>query len=146
MKGYMRHSDPLKLDPPKDGWYDTGDIVDVDEDGFIFIKGRCKRFAKIGGEMVSLLAVEQVIAKEFPEAISGAVNIPDDKKGEQIVLITTDKNITKERLIELFKRVGMTELGLPSRIITTAEPPLLGTGKFDYVTAKEMALADVSKV
>ena len=140
MKGYMRHSDPLKLDPPKDGWYDTGDIVEVDEDGFIFIKGRCKRFAKIGGEMVSLLAVEQVIAKEFPEAISGAVNIPDDKKGEQIVLITTDKNITKERLIELFKRVGMTELGLPSRIITTAEPPLLGTGKFDYVTAKEMAL------
>ena len=145
MKGYMRHSDPLKLDPPKDGWYDTGDIVDVDEDGFIFIKGRCKRFAKIGGEMVSLLAVEQVIAKEFPEAISGAVNIPDDKKGEQIVLITTDKTITKERLIELFKRVGMTELGLPSAIITTAEPPLLGTGKFDYVTAKEMALAEKNK-
>jgi len=141
MKGYMRHNDPLKLDPPKDGWYDTGDIVEVDEDGFIFIKGRCKRFAKIGGEMVSLLAVEQVIAKEFPDAISGAVNIPDDKKGEQIVLITTDKNITKDRLIELFKRVGMTELGLPSRIITTDEPPLLGTGKFDYVTAKEMALA-----
>lgn len=140
MKGYMRHNEPLKLDPPKDGWYDTGDIVEVDEDGFIFIKGRCKRFAKIGGEMVSLLAVEQVIAKEFPDVISGAVNIPDDKKGEQIVLITTGKDITKERLIELFKRVGMTELGLPSRIITTDEPPLLGTGKFDYVTAKEMAL------
>ena len=145
MKGYMRHSDPLKLDPPKDGWYDTGDIVDVDEDGFIFIKGRCKRFAKIGGEMVSLLAVEQVIAKEFPEAISGAVNIPDDKKGEQIVLITTDKSITKERLIELFKHVGMTELGLPTRIITTSEPPLLGTGKFDYVTAKAMALEEANK-
>jgi len=145
MQGYMRHSDPLKLDPPKDGWYDTGDIVDVDEDGFIFIKGRCKRFAKIGGEMVSLLAVEQVIAKEFPDVISGAVNIPDDKKGEQIVLITTGKDITKERLIELFKRVGMTELGLPSRIITTKEPPLLGTGKFDYVTAKEMALAEANK-
>lgn len=141
MQGYMRHSEPLKLDPPQDGWYDTGDIVTVDEDGFIFIKGRCKRFAKIGGEMVSLLAVEQTIAKEFPDVISGAVNIPDEKKGEQIVLITTSKEITKERLIELFKRVGMTELGLPSRIITTNEPPLLGTGKFDYVTAKEMALA-----
>ena len=145
MKGYMRHNEPLKLDPPKDGWYDTGDIVEVDEDGFIFIKGRCKRFAKIGGEMVSLLAVEQVIAKEFPDVISGAVNIPDDKKGEQIVLITTGKEITKERLIELFKRVGMTELGLPTRIITTDEPPLLGTGKFDYVTAKEMALAEAKK-
>ena len=146
MKGYMRHSDPLHLDPPKDGWYDTGDIVDVDEDGFIFIKGRCKRFAKIGGEMVSLLAVEQVIAKEFPETVLGAVSIPDEKKGEQVVLITTNKEITKERLIELFKRVGMTELGLPTHIITTDEPPLLGTGKFDYVTAKEMALTKVQKV
>ncbi len=144
MQGYMRHTDPEKLDPPKDGWYDTGDIVEIDEDGFIFIKGRCKRFAKIGGEMVSLLSVEQTIAKEYPDAISGAVNIPDEKKGEQIVLITTEKAITKESLIALFKRTGTTELGLPSRILTVAEAPLLGTGKFDYMKAKEMALEAVN--
>ena len=142
MLGYMRHTAPLTMEPPKDGWYDTGDIVTVDEDGFISIKGRCKRFAKIGGEMVSLLSVEMVIEKNWPGFVSGAVNIPDAKKGEKIVLITTCKTITKEGLIEAFKKAGITELGLPSQIITTDQPPLLGSGKFDYVKAKEMALAE----
>lgn len=140
MLGYMRHTAPLTLEPPKDGWYDTGDIVTVDENGFISIKGRCKRFAKIGGEMVSLLSVEMVIEKNWPGFVSGAVNIPDAKKGEKIVLITTCKTITKEGLIEAFKKAGITELGLPSQIISTDQPPLLGSGKFDYVKAKEMAL------
>lgn len=145
MLGYMRHGEPLKLDPPKDGWYDTGDIVTVDEDRYISIKGRCKRFAKIGGEMVSLLSVEMVIEKNWPGFICGAVNIPDARKGEQIVLITTCKTITKEELIAAFKAAGITELGLPSKIIATDQPPLLGTGKFDYVTAKELALTETSK-
>ena len=140
MLGYMRHTAPLTMEPPQDGWYDTGDIVSVDEHGFISIKGRCKRFAKIGGEMVSLLSVEMVIEKQWPGFVSGAVNIPDPKKGEKIVLITTCKSITKEGLIEAFKSAGITELGLPSQIITTDQPPLLGSGKFDYVKAKEMAL------
>jgi hypothetical protein len=74
----------------------------VDENGFVSIKGRCKRFAKIGGEMVSLLSVEMVIEKKWPGFISGAVNIPDPKKGEKIVLITTCQSITKEGLIEAF--------------------------------------------
>ncbi|MBR6231958.1 MAG: MFS transporter [Alphaproteobacteria bacterium] len=142
MQGYMRYENPLVLDPPKDGWYNTGDIVSVDEDGFISIKGRSKRFAKIGGEMVSLLAVEQVIAKKWPDFIIGAVSIPDAKKGEQIVLVTTCKDITKDALIALFKQTGMTELGLPTKVIVTDTPPLLGTGKFDYVKAKELALAE----
>ncbi len=145
MQGYMRHTAPLQLDPPHNGWYDTGDIVSVDEDGYISIKGRCKRFAKIGGEMVSLLAVEMVVEKRYPDFISGAVNIPDAKKGEQIVLITTCKDITRDDLVSAFKAAGITELGLPSRIIVTDQPPLLGTGKFDYVTAKEMALKETGK-
>ena len=139
MQGYMRYDKPLELDPPKDGWYDTGDIVSIDEDGYIYIKGRSKRFAKIGGEMVSLLSVEMVIEKRWPGYITGAVNIPDAKKGEQIVLITTCKDITKEEMIAVFKAAGVTELGIPSRVITTDEPPLLGTGKFNYVAAKELA-------
>lgn len=144
MQGYMRYENPLVLDPPKDGWYNTGDIVDVDEDGFITIKGRSKRFAKIGGEMVSLLAVEQVIAKKWPDFVMGAVSIPDAKKGEQIILVTTCKEITKDALISLFKQAGMTELGLPSKVIVTDTPPLLGSGKFDYVKAKELALAETA--
>ncbi len=144
MQGYMRYDNPQVLDPPKDGWYNTGDIVSVDEEGFISIKGRSKRFAKIGGEMVSLLAVEQVIAKKWPDFIIGAVSIPDVKKGEQIILVTTCKDITKEALIGVFKQAGMTELGLPTKVIVTDVPPLLGTGKFDYVKAKELALAETS--
>ncbi|MDR2901805.1 MAG: MFS transporter [Lactobacillales bacterium] len=139
MLGYMRYEKPLELDPPKEGWYDTGDIVHVDEEGYIFIRGRAKRFAKIGGEMVSLLAVEQLVEKNWPGFISGTVSIPDPKKGEQIVLITTCKDITKEALIMAFKTAGVAELGIPSKIIVTDNPPLLGTGKFDYVTAKEIA-------
>lgn len=145
MQGYMRHTDPMHLDPPEDGWYDTGDIVSIDENGYISIKGRCKRFAKIGGEMVSLLAVEVVVEKRYPGFVSGAVNIPDAKKGEQIVLITTCKDVTRDDLVTAFKAAGITELGLPSKIIITDHPPLLGTGKFDYVSAKEMAIQEVSK-
>lgn len=140
MKGYMRYDNPLMLDPPAEGWYDTGDIVDIDEEGYIFIKGRCKRFAKIGGEMVSLLAVEQVIDKRWPGFILGAVSVPDARKGEQVILITTCKDVNKEEMISAFKEAGVTELGLPSKIIVTDTPPLLGTGKFDYVSAKVMAL------
>lgn len=142
MQGYMRHTAPGVLEPPEDGWYDTGDIVSMDEEGFIFIKGRSKRFAKIGGEMVSLTQVEDVIHKRWAEASIGAVNIPDDKKGEKIVLITTEKSIDKDGLLAAFKAAGAPEIGIPSKIIYTDNPPLLGTGKFDYVKAKEMALAD----
>lgn len=145
MLGYMRYDAPLKLEPPEDGWYDTGDIVTVDENRYISIKGRCKRFAKIGGEMVSLLAVEMVIEKRWPGFVSGVVNIPDSKKGEKIVLITTCKTVTKEELIMAFKDAGVTELGLPSIIMTTDQPPLLGSGKFDYVAAKEMVMVAQTK-
>lgn len=145
MIGYMKNEKPGVLQPPKDGWYDTGDIVEVDEDGFIFIKGRSKRFAKIAGEMVSLLAVEMAIKKNWPDFISGTVSIPDAKKGEQIVLITTCKDITSSQLTELFKKAGLPELALPKKVIYTDNPPLLGTGKFDYVTARELALKDANQ-
>ena len=144
MLGYMKHDKPGVLQPPKNGWYETGDIVHIDEDGFIFIKGRSKRFAKIGGEMVSLLSVEQVIFDNWPGFISGVVSIPDPKKGEAIVLITTCTDITQDKLILAFKNSGINELAIPKKIIITSEPPLLGTGKFDYVTAKEVALKTVS--
>ncbi|MDD3668999.1 MAG: AMP-binding protein [Alphaproteobacteria bacterium] len=142
MMGYMKPDKPGALQPPPDGWYDTGDIVRIDADGYIFIQGRCKRFAKIGGEMVSLLAIEQIIDKHWPGFVTGAVNIPDEKKGEKIVLITTCKDITRDGLSEIFRAAGFTELGVPSRIVITDAPPLLGTGKFDYQGAKALALKE----
>ena len=144
MIGYMKNEKPGVLQPPKDGWYDTGDIVQIDEEGFIFIKGRSKRFAKIAGEMISLLAVEMAVKKNWPDFISGTVSIPDAKKGEQIVLITTCKDITSSQLTELFKKAGLPELALPKKVIYTDTPPLLGTGKFDYVSARELALKEAN--
>ena len=145
MLGYMKHDKPGELQPPPDGWYDTGDIVSIDDDGYVFIKGRCKRFAKIGGEMVSLLAIEQIIDKAWVGFSSGAVNIPDAKKGEQIVLITNCPDITRDGLVQAFKKADFPEIGIPTRIIVTDTPPLLGTGKFDYQAAKAMAMAETEK-
>src|SRR5258708_38199057 len=85
MLGYLRAENPGVLEPPPEGWYDTGDIVTVDAAGFITIKGRAKRFAKIAGEMVSLSAVESIAAAHWPQAISVAVSLPDARKGERVV-------------------------------------------------------------
>ena len=145
MQGYMKYDKPGVLQPPKDGWYETGDIVHIDEDGFIAIRGRAKRFAKIGGEMVSLLAVEQVIHNKWQGGLSGVVNIPDPKKGEQLVLITNLPDLTHEQLVVAFREAGMTELAVPKKIIVTPEPPVLATGKFNYVAATELAQKELGQ-
>ena len=92
MLGYLRAENPGVLEPLAEGWHDTGDIVTIDAAGFIAIKGRAKRFAKIAGEMVSLSAVEAMAAALWPQAMSVAVSIPDARKGERIVLLTTQKD------------------------------------------------------
>lgn len=139
MQGYMKADNPGVLQPPPDGWYDTGDIVDIDKDGFITIKGRAKRFAKIGGEMVSLTAVEEQISKVYPTAVSGVVAIADEKKGEQLVLITTQENPDLTAIKMQIRSSGLSDLGAPSKFIVMKEPPLLGTGKFNYIIAQKLA-------
>ena len=138
MQGYMRPEKPLVLEPPKDNWYDTGDIVKIDEEGFVQITGRAKRFAKIAGEMVSLSAVEQILDKMYPSATQGIIAIPDERRGEQLVLITNVKDVKPSALREAFKLNGTSELWAPRQVIYMQKPPLLGTGKFDYVTAKTL--------
>jgi acyl-[acyl-carrier-protein]-phospholipid O-acyltransferase/long-chain-fatty-acid--[acyl-carrier-protein] ligase len=138
MLGYMRHDRPGILQPPPDGWYDTGDIVEMDNAGFVSIKGRIKRFAKIAGEMVSLTAVESAINALWPKAVNGVVAIPDQRKGEQLVLITTNLSADSAALLKYFRDNGLSELWVPRRIMPTKDALLLGTGKFDYVTAQKM--------
>lgn len=140
MAGYLRDSNPGVLEPPQDGWYDTGDIVRVDEDGFVFILGRAKRFAKIAGEMISLTAVETEISALWPNKMHAVVNIPDEKKGEQLVLFTTEPTAERGSLLADFKEKGLSELAVPKTIRVVEEIPLMGTGKVDYVKLKEMAL------
>ncbi len=139
MKGYLRADTPGVIEPPEDGWYDTGDIVTIDEDGFVIIQGRAKRFAKIGGEMVSLTAVENVISAAFPEEAHAVVNVPDRRKGEKLVLITTREGLTRKELARAMKEAGAPELYVPREIIVVEELPVLGSGKTDYVTLAAMA-------
>lgn len=140
MLGYMKEDAPGMVQPLEDGWYDTGDIVAVDDDGFITIKGRTKRFAKIGGEMVSLTAVETAINAAWPDANHAVVSIPDPRKGEMLVLLTECESAALDSLPEFFRRRGLTELSIPRRLIKLKPLPLLGTGKTDYVTAQTIAL------
>ena len=144
MAGYLRESNPGVLEPPQDGWYDTGDIVRIDEDGFVFILGRAKRFAKIAGEMISLTAVETEINALWPDKTHAVVNIPDEKKGEQLVLFTTEPTVERGTLIGAFKQKGLSELAVPKTIRIVEEIPLMGTGKVDYVKLKEMATSNES--
>lgn len=139
MAGYLRADNAGVLEPPQDGWYDTGDIVRIDEDGFVFILGRAKRFAKIAGEMVSLTAVETEVNALWPEKMHAVINIPDEKKGEQLVLFTTEPSVERAVLLNAFKEKGLSELAVPKTIRVVEEIPLMGTGKVDYVKLKEMA-------
>ncbi|MGC2087457.1 MAG: acyl-[ACP]--phospholipid O-acyltransferase [Bradyrhizobium sp.] len=139
MLGYLRAENPGVLEPLADGWHDTGDIVAIDAQGFIAIKGRAKRFAKIAGEMVSLSVVEAIAAGLWPQAASVAVSIPDPRKGERIVLLTTQKDAERSAMQRQAKVQGAPELAVPAAIIVVDKVPLLGSGKTDYVTAKTLA-------
>jgi acyl-[acyl-carrier-protein]-phospholipid O-acyltransferase / long-chain-fatty-acid--[acyl-carrier-protein] ligase len=139
MIGYVRAENPGKIEPPADGWYDTGDIVSIDAQGFITIKGRAKRFAKIAGEMISLSAVEAIAASLWPQAQSIVVSTPDPKKGERLILITTQADATREAMLKQAKASGATELSAPAQILVVDKIPVLGSGKTDYVAAAALA-------
>lgn len=134
-KGYLIHG---KGFVPLEGWYETGDIVDVDENGYIQIKSRLKRFAKLGGEMISLNLIEQLAKEHFIDGAFASVNIPDKRKGEQIVLYTNNNLVTKETLKDYIIDKGYTNLYVPNKIIYLKELPLLGSGKTDYVALKDL--------
>jgi len=139
MAGYLLAAEPGKLQPPQEGWHDTGDIVTIDDAGFVAIRGRAKRFAKIGGEMVSLPAVEGYAASVWPAAEHAVVTRPDPRKGEQLVLFTTAKDATQKALQDWCKAHGVAELMIPRDIRLLDALPVLGTGKIDYVRLAELS-------
>ncbi len=143
MLGYLRADTPGVIEPPPDGWYDTGDIVDVDALKFITILGRAKRFSKIAGEMVSLAAIEMKLQVAFPDVPQAVVAVPDKKKGEQLVLFTTLPKADRRIIGDALKREGASELMVPRTILQVESLPLLGSGKTDYVSLGRMALDKV---
>jgi acyl-[acyl-carrier-protein]-phospholipid O-acyltransferase/long-chain-fatty-acid--[acyl-carrier-protein] ligase len=145
MLGYLLPDAPGAIVPPPDGWHDTGDVASIDEDGFIAIRGRLKRFAKIGGESVSLAVVESIASALWPEHSHAAVALPDGRKGEQIVLVTTNPEASRIDLVGWAHNHGVTELAVPRRFVHAAEIPVLGTGKTDYVKVQKMVDASPSE-
>ncbi len=145
MKGYFFNDNPGIIHPPEEGWYDTGDIVDLDEEGYISIKGRAKRFAKIAGEMVSLTQTEQLLSKYWPDSTHGVVALPCPKKGEQLVLLTQEKNLERSEISAKAKSEGLSDLLVPRTILYHEQIPLLGTGKLDYISLKQLAQSIVEK-
>lgn len=139
MLGYYMADAPCVLKKPEGGWHDTGDIVTVDDDGYIKIQGRAKRFAKIAGEMISLGVAESIAVGAYPDAAHAVVALPDPKKGEQLVLLTTAKGAKKADLSAYAATHKVTELAVPKTIVHVDEIPVLGTGKTDYVTALTVA-------
>jgi acyl-[acyl-carrier-protein]-phospholipid O-acyltransferase/long-chain-fatty-acid--[acyl-carrier-protein] ligase len=140
MCGYLRAENPGVLDPPPGGWYDTGDIVQLDAEGFVTIKGRAKRFAKVAGEMVPLGAVEDFIATVWPSAMHAVVTLPDAKRGEQLVLVTSHPGANRSALASAAREAGLPEIFVPRVIAHVANVPILGSGKVDYVSAGRLAL------
>jgi acyl-[acyl-carrier-protein]-phospholipid O-acyltransferase / long-chain-fatty-acid--[acyl-carrier-protein] ligase len=138
MLGYLRVEAPGVLEPPRGGWYDTGDIVAIDADGFVAIKGRAKRFAKIGGEMVSLAAAEGLAFAAWPEEVHAVVAVPDARKGEKLLLVTTRRNADVRTLLAAARERGVAEIQVPRDLMVVDKMPLLGAGKIDYPGVKRM--------
>jgi acyl-[acyl-carrier-protein]-phospholipid O-acyltransferase / long-chain-fatty-acid--[acyl-carrier-protein] ligase len=139
MLGYVRAENPGVIERPPDGWHDTGDIVSIDAQGFVTIKGRAKRFAKIGGEMISLAAVEMLAAELWPDALSAAATVPDLRKGERLILFTQHAAATRSTFQSFARSKGACDLMTPSDILTLENIPVLGTGKVDNLAVTKLA-------
>lgn len=139
MKGYVTAEAPGVVKPPPDGWHDTGDVVAFDDKGYMSIRGRLKRFAKIGGEMVSLAVVENCASAVWPDNLHAATIMPDPKKGEQIVLVTDRAEAPRGLLLAWAQSHGVPEIAVPKKIVSVEAVPVLGTGKIDYMAVKTLA-------
>lgn len=148
MLGYLLNDNPGQLVPTESefgkGWYDTGDIVELDENNYVHIRGRAKRFAKIAGEMVSLTATEQLASKVWPDALHAVVAIADQSKGEQLVLVTEHADPQRSELLEYGRANGIGELNIPKKFVNVEKLPLLGTGKTDYPGIQKLAEESVT--
>jgi acyl-[acyl-carrier-protein]-phospholipid O-acyltransferase/long-chain-fatty-acid--[acyl-carrier-protein] ligase len=135
MKGYLNADANAKF-LALDGWYDTGDIVSVDAEGYLHVRGRMKRFAKVSGEMVSLTAVEDALAGAFPQyglrCQVAVITRPDESKGETLIAVSNEPKLTLDEIRQAVKSKGLTNISVPGEIQVVKEIPKLGTGKVNH--------------
>jgi acyl-[acyl-carrier-protein]-phospholipid O-acyltransferase/long-chain-fatty-acid--[acyl-carrier-protein] ligase len=138
MAGYLRAENPGVLEPLADGWHDTGDVVTIDDGGFISIRGRAKRFAKIAGEMVSLASVEALAGELWKGSLSAVATVPDARKGEKLILITEATGATRADFLAFAKANGAMDLMVPAEVRVVPKVPVLGSGKLDFAGVTRM--------
>ncbi len=137
MKGYLLSENPGVLVPVEGGRYDTGDVVEIDEEGYVTIVGRAKRFAKIAGEMISLAAIERAVTELWDGYMHAVVSIPDEKKGEALVLVSEYAKANRKEFAEYASQKGLSELSVPRVVRIVDCLPLLGSGKIDYINLQK---------
>ena len=143
MAGYLTPGGGVE--PPHGGWHDTGDVVSISDDQWVKILGRVKRFAKVGGEMVSLTAAEDLASAVWPDCRHAVVALPDPKKGERLVLVTDKRDAESAPLLAHAQSIGAPEIAVPRKIIRVPEIPVLGTGKTDYVALQRIVDAEIRR-
>ncbi|MEW5684204.1 MAG: AMP-binding protein [Pseudomonadota bacterium] len=143
MSGYLKPDGGI--DPLEGGWHDTGDVVSISDDDWVKILGRVKRFAKVGGEMVSLTAAEDLAAAVWPDCRHAVVAQPDPKKGERLILVTDRRDADPAPLLAHAQQIGAPELAVPRKIIRVPEIPVLGTGKTDYVALQRIVDTEIKR-
>lgn len=141
MKGYL-NADAQQKFLAGGGWYDTGDVVQVDAEGFVHIRGRMKRFAKISGEMVSLTAVEDALAGAFPvygiRCQIAVIAVPDEDKGEKLIAVTNESRLQLADIRGALKAKGLSNLSMPREVKAVMSIPKLGTGKINHRELQKM--------
>ena len=138
MLGYLKVENPGVLEPPPEGWHDTGDIVTIDEQGFVTIKGRARRFAKVGGEMISLAAVEALASELWPNALSAVAAVSDPRKGERLILLTQQTGATRADFHAFARTKHASDLMIPSEVWVLDKLPVLGSGKVDMMAVGKL--------
>ena len=144
MLGYLRAENPGVLEPPPEGWHDTGDIVTIDDQGFIKIRGRAKRFAKIGGEMISLAAVEMLASELWPDALVSVATVPDPRKGERLILATDKRGASRPEFQAYAKSKQASDLMIPAEVIHFDKVPVLGSGKVDHMAVQKLVREQIA--
>ena len=142
MKGYFNDFEQTSLHIRR-GWYDTGDMGNIDEDGFLWHVGRLKRFVKIGGEMVSLVKIEDILEKFLPEeSYCCVVEVPDAIKGAKIIAVVTCKLDEKDVLKQMSEH--LPKIALPKQFLVMDDLPKMGSGKIDFRAITELARQEIA--
>lgn len=143
MLGYLLASAPGALEPLADGWYDTGDIVEVDGAGFVWVKDRVRRFAKIGGELVPMAMGEALADRLWPGEVHVVIAVPDRSRGKRLVLVTSSGLATSEALRGAAREQGIPEIAVPRAVFRVQSMPRLGSGKVDYPAVQRSIEAEL---